>query len=54
MTEARLNIDAIIEPPKTLLDAIEYLCKVLSYDTQGWITGLTPEGLFIRCGFISR
>ena len=43
MSRAIPNLETLIEPPKTIEDAIERLCNVLSYDTQGWITGLTPE-----------
>jgi hypothetical protein len=43
MRHPTLDIKSIITPPQTLTHAIEYLCDVLSYDTQGWIRGLPPE-----------
>lgn len=37
------DLNALIEPPKTLEGAIAYLCTVINYDVQGWIISLTPE-----------
>lgn len=38
-----LDLESLIAPPKTVPEAIKHLCNVLSYDTQGWISSLTPE-----------